>query len=413
MHNNRTNLTVIDRLANRPRVKEVALAKRINRYAYFSELNGGTGPRTLIEGEEVLNFGSNNYLGMASHPAVVEAGHRGLDNWGAGVTGSRLMNGNLKIHRLLEEELADFYGREAALVFPTGYTANLGLMSALLERGDAAFVDEEVHASLLDGISLARARVRRFQHSEPTSLSEKLEGASTGLCAIEGVYSMRGDHAPVRDLVAVASKFGYPMIVDEAHGLGTAGRLGRGVVEVDDVIDSVAAITVTFSKSLGSCGGAVIGDSALIDALRVMARPFLFTASNTPTAIECARMALRLLREGPEMVSEVQLLANHLRRGLRDAQIESLGSSSPVVAVEIGSDFETLHAWRLMRNRGLFVNAVVSPAVAVDKGLIRMSVMRNHTLAEVEQAVETFVEVFSEVVPNRLVSEPSFEGSIV
>lgn len=390
-------MTVVQRLTDDVRAQQVKLARRVRRYAYFSEVTGATGATTSFNGSDLLNFGSNNYLGLATDPTVVEASVEATAQWGAGVTGSRLMNGNLVLHRELEEELAEFYGRESALVFPTGYTANLGLMSTLLNRHDVAYVDREMHASVLDGIAMSRARIKRFDHNDVQQFERHLDPKRAGLCVVEGVYSMRGDHAPIAEFVDQATANGIPLIVDEAHGLGTAGLLGRGVVESSGTIDAVDAITVTFSKSLGSCGGAVIGDAGLIDALRVLARPFIFTASNTPGSLAGALAALRLLRQRPEMVGEVNRLGNLFRTLLIERGVTPLEGASPVVGVEIGSDFETVQAWKMMKNRGVFTNAVVTPATPPGQGLLRMSVMRTHSPEQIERAANVCSEVVSEL----------------
>jgi 8-amino-7-oxononanoate synthase len=373
-------------------VAEARLARRINRYPYFSRVESAAGPRSVIAGKAMLNFGSNNYLGLADDPRIIGAATNAVRRWGTGVTGSRLLNGNLALHESLEDDLAAFYGRESALVFPTGYTANLGALTGLLQPGDRVFLDHEAHASLFDGVLLARSKLRRFRHNSVEHLASLLpsdnERERGRACIIEGTYSMLGDTANARSFAELCKATGTFLIVDEAHSLGTAGPTGAGVAERDGVLRDVDLITTTFSKSLASCGGAVIGDRSVIDAIRLTSRPFIFTASNTPSSVAAAQAALHLLIEEPAMVAQVHSVGAALVDLLLEAGVEVNPADGPIVTIRTGSDFATLQAWRLAWNRGLFCNAVVSPAVAAGEGLLRLSVMRTHTKSDLEEAAE-------------------------
>jgi 8-amino-7-oxononanoate synthase len=379
---------VYERSLRSERLAQVRLLQRIGRYPYFSRVGPGAGTAITIEGKTVVNLGSNSYLDLATHPRVIEAACAAARRWGAGVTGSRLLNGNLTLHEELEEELSGFFGREAALVFPTGYTAVLGTISGLLRPDDTMVADEDVHASTLDGAGLVGAKLRKFAHSDPSSLRQRVMGLdpSPVLCAFEGLYSMHGDIAPVDELVEVCDQLSLFTVVDEAHALGTVGAKGAGASESHGSLARVDALVVTFSKSLGSCGGAVIADRPVIDVLRVTSRPFLFTASNTPSAVAAALAGLRLLRQQPELVSRLHERTSLLARMLREAGVPATAGGGPIIAIPVGDDMRTMQAWKMLLNRGVFTNPVISPAVKQGSGLLRLSVMRTHTEAQLETA---------------------------
>ncbi|WP_164002878.1 aminotransferase class I/II-fold pyridoxal phosphate-dependent enzyme [Pyxidicoccus caerfyrddinensis] len=389
---------IISRLLGDPRVAQARLGRRIGRLPYFTKVESATGPITRMEGREILNFGSNNYLGLANDARVISAAQEAAARWGAGVTGSRLLNGNLALHEELEEALRRFYGRTGALVFSTGYGANLGLMSVLLGRHDRAWVDEEMHASVLDGVALARANMKRFGHNDPEDLlAQAAEDTHPGICVVEGVYSMRGDRAPLRRFLEVCRASRLALIVDEAHGLGTVGTRGLGTVEDEGVVQDADFITITFSKSLGSCGGAIIGDAEQIEALRFLTRPFLFTAANTPASVAAALAALRILQAEPGLVRELKERVRSLREALHARGLRPIPSDGPIVSVEVGADFDTLQAWRLLWNRGIYANPVVSPAAPAGKGLLRLSVMRTHEEQMVRTVADACADVFSDL----------------
>jgi 8-amino-7-oxononanoate synthase len=389
---------LIRRLLDDPRVAQARLGRRIGRLPYFTRVESATAPITRMEGRDILNFGSNNYLGLANDARVIAAAQEATARWGAGVTGSRLLNGNLALHEELEEALKRFYGRTGAMVFSTGYGANLGLMCSLLGRHDRAWVDEEMHASVLDGVLMARAHMKRFGHNDPEDLlAQAKDDTHAGLCVVEGVYSMRGDRAPLRRFLEVCRATRLALIVDEAHGLGTVGERGLGTVEDEGIVQDADFITITFSKSLGSCGGAIIGDADGIEALRIGTRPFLFTASNTPGSVASALTALRILQEEPGLVRELKTRVKSLRDALQARGLRPIPSDGPIVSVEVGADFDTLQAWRLLWNRGIYANPVVSPAVPAGKGLLRLSVMRTHEEQMVRTVADACADVFSDL----------------
>jgi 8-amino-7-oxononanoate synthase len=400
------------RLEADPRVGEARLARRIRRYPYYIPIDNASLPTICVEGEELINLGSNNYLGLSMDPRLVEAAVSATRQWGCGVTGSRLLNGTLRLHEELEALLAKFLAKEAALVFPTGYTANLGLMSGLLEPGDRVTVDEEIHASVIDALAMARSRFRRFSHNDPSAAAAGLGArTSTGALVIEGIYSMRGDAAPVAAFADVADAADALLIVDEAHGIGTVGAGGRGGAARAGALERVDALTVTFSKSLASCGGAVVGSRDLIEALKARARPFMFTASNTPASVASALRALQVLIDEPELVADVASRTDVLRQALTSHGVPLKPSDGPILTVPVGSDFETVQAWRLLRNRGVFCNPVLSPAVPKGEGLLRLSVMRTHTDDQLGRAAKAFSSIRRWTVHSR--DNASLEPTVI
>jgi 8-amino-7-oxononanoate synthase len=376
----------------------VKLLERLNRVPWFKTAAGPSSTRITIEGREFLNFASNNYLDLANDPRVVAAVHRAVDEWGAGITGSRLLNGSMTLHTELEQELADFYGKPAALVFPTGYTANLGLLSSLIGPGDVVAADKLIHASCLDGLRMSRARTRTFAHNDPADLERLLKAdRAPQMCVIEGVYSMHGDMAPVDEIADLCTRYGTMLVVDEAHAVGTVGPTGAGAAEHYGRLDAVDAITVTFSKSLGGCGGAVVGSRELIDCLRYLARPFIYTASNTPGSLAGALEALRILRANPQYVAESRAKAAEFGRLLQDNGVRRNHAQAPVLTVHVGTDVAAVQAWRMLWNRGVYCNAVISPAVPLGEAGVRMSVLRTHDVDDLATAAKVVRQVMEEL----------------
>lgn len=375
------------RIDQNENLKLSATTKRFERNPYFPVMECAAGPIASINGQEKINLGSNNYLGLATDARVIRAAKDAVDRWGTGVTGSRLLNGTTALHCELEEAIAAFLGKEAALVTPTGYVANLALIAGLSGLRDTIVVDDEAHASIIDGVALAHARVRRFTHNDPQDLQALLEkNPAIEICIVEGVYSMRGDASPLAELAAVCEAHGVLLVDDEAHGIGVTGPTGRGTYEL--VPHGVDVVTMTFSKTLASCGGAIVGDRRLIDTIRYNSRPFHFTASNTPASVATALEALRILDREPQLVSELQEKSEFFKQALHARGIAPRHSDSAIVTVPIGSNFKVLQVWRMLWNRGVFCHPVVAPAVPANEGLLRMSVMRTHEPAQLLKAAD-------------------------
>jgi len=354
-------------------------------------VSGAAGPVTrYTDGVERTNLGSNNYLGLTTDPRVAEGARAALERYGTGASGSRLLNGTSQLHLALEAELADFYGVEAAVVTSSGFTANLALLSAVGGPGDAVLVDAHAHASLQAGAAASRAQVLRWRHNDVDSLRSRLERVdpAAGVVVVtDGVYSMQGETAPLADLAAVCAQAGARLVVDEAHGIGVLGATGRGAAEAAGVLAAVDAVTITMSKSLGSCGGAVLTTAALAEGLRTRAVPYVFAAANVPASVGASLAALRVLRAEPERPARVRSLGELLRRELARAGVPVLAGQGAVVAVPVGDDEQVLRAWRAVFAAGVYVNAAVHPAVPRGQGVLRLSVMSTHTEEQLERAV--------------------------
>ncbi|MFJ4785213.1 aminotransferase class I/II-fold pyridoxal phosphate-dependent enzyme [Streptomyces sp. NPDC088794] len=355
---------LLERCASYTRARD---ARNAGLYPYFLNFDGrDAGTARMADGREVVMCGSNDYLGLSTDPRVVAAAAEASARYGAGCTGSRFLNGNLDLHDELERELAEFFGKEAALVLTTGYQANLGAISGLCGPGDLILVDKEAHASLIDGARLSRAKIGWFAHNDVDDLADKLARLPRRggvMVVVDGVYSMEGDLCPLPRLVEVCREFGATLLVDDAHGGGVLDK-GRGTSAHFGLTDEVPLITLTFSKAFGSIGGAVLGDADVIDYLRHHARALMFSASASPANTAAALQSLRILREEPWRCTTVADNAAYMRRELSALGYEVGAGSTPVVPVETGDELNTLNAWNLLIEEGVYVNAVLPPAAS-------------------------------------------------
>jgi 8-amino-7-oxononanoate synthase len=334
------------------------------------------------DGRSRINLGSNNYLGLAGDPRVVEAAAAALRQYGASTAGSRVLNGTTRLHLALEAELADHYGTEAAVLTSSGINANVALLSTVGAPGDVLLVDAHAHASVHAGAAASRATVSRFRHNDMASLAQRLdrlEVRAGAVVVVDGVYSMTGELAPLADIVALCGRFGARLVVDEAHGLGVLGERGRGAVEQAGVLHRADAVTIAFSKSLASVGGAVLTSRAAADGIRASALPYVFSAANDPASVGAALAALRILRSEPERMARTRDNGELLRRCLTEAGVPPLPGRGAVIAVPTGDEEVTAAAWRAAFDGGVYVNAVAYPAVPRGKGVLRLSVMATHT----------------------------------
>ena len=378
------------------------MAKAAGYWPYYKSVESASTPRITIEGREAINFGSNNYLSLSYHPKVIEATIEATRHFGSGVTGSRLLNGTLTLHKELEGELADFYGREAALVFATGYVANMSAIAGYLTRRDFAIVDKEIHNSLLTGVKLAGAGMKRFRHNDLAHLEKVLQSlpaeAGKGLI-VDGVYSMGGDTAPLAEMVELCRKFPNTFILDdEAHGLGVLGELGRGAAEQYGVVNEVDLVTITFSKTLGSCGGAIIGSEAAVELMQLTSDMLIFTASNTPGSVAAALAALRILRAEPERPARLRTAVADFLGMLNERGVPTNPAESAIVTIPLRKDNEVdtvLLALDLL-DHSVFVNPVIPPAVTKEMGLIRLSLMVDHDTAILQEAADTLSKVMAD-----------------
>lgn len=343
------------------------------------------------DGRERINLGSNNYLGLAGDPRVVEAAVEAVRQYGTSTAGSRVLNGTTRLHLALEEELADHYGTEAAVLTSSGVNANLALLSTACGPGDVLLVDAHAHASVHAGAGASRGTVVRFRHNSVESLAarlERLDPCAGAVVVVDGVYSMTGELAPLAEMAQLCDRFSARLVVDEAHGLGVLGDGGRGAVERTGVLDRVDAVTVAFSKSLASVGGAVMTSKAVADGIRASAVPYVFSAANDPAGTGAALAALRLLRAEPERRRLLQTNGDLLRQALTAAGTPPMPGRGAVVAVPTGDEEVTAEAWRRAYDAGVYVNAVAYPAVPRGKGVLRLSVMATHTAEQLGYAAE-------------------------
>lgn len=360
-------------------------------YPFFKAIDGLDGPHVTVNGREMIMIGSNNYLGLTTHPKVREAAFKALEQYGTSCSGSRFLCGTLDLHEKLEARLARFMCKEAALVFSTGFQTNQGVIAPLIGRGDAVVIDRLVHASILDGVRLSFGKVRRFLHNDPGSLRKNLEACpeSNGILVIvDGVYSMDGDLAPLPELVKVAKEFGARIMVDDAHGVGVLGESGRGVVEHFGVGDRVDLIMGTFSKSLASLGGFVAGDDRVISYIKHHSRALIFSASMPPTAVAAADAALEVIDTEPEHRERLWRNTDFLLEHLVSLGFNTGDTETPVIPLIIGDDLRTAFFWKRLFEDGLFTNCVLAPGVPQGTQRIRTSLMASHTMEDLEKVVE-------------------------
>ena len=333
-------------------------------YPYFIPLTGNEGTVAIFHGRRLIMCGSNNYLGLTTDPRVRDAAIEAIKRYGTSCTGSRFLNGTLEMHEQLEHELADFVGKEAALVFSTGMQANLGAISALVGRGDIVILDKEDHASIVDGAKLSYGETKRFSHQDMAELERllhKLPVDAGKLLVVDGLYSMEGDIAPLPEIVPLCKKYGVRVMVDDAHAIGVLGR-GRGTAAHFGMTDQVDLIMSTFSKSFASLGGFIAGDEPVIHYIKHHARSLIFSASIPPPNAAAALAALKIMRDEPERVERLKENADYMRQGFRRLGFDIGNSTTAVIPVIIGDYDRTLMAWKMLFEAGVFVNPVISPA---------------------------------------------------
>ncbi|HEX4734691.1 MAG TPA: aminotransferase class I/II-fold pyridoxal phosphate-dependent enzyme [Thermoleophilaceae bacterium] len=392
---------LFEKARNHERVEQLKAAREHDLLPYFRLLEGPAGPVVEMEGAERVMLGSNNYLGLTADKRVLDAARAALDQYGAALTGSRLLNGTIPLHQELEREIADWMQTEDALVYTTGYQANVGALSTLLQPGDTVIVDSGDHASIMDGVAMSHARVRPFRHNRLKRLEELLDRSVNDgggvLVVVDGVYSMEGDVADLQTIVPLAKSYGARVMVDEAHGVGTLGAHGRGACEALGVEDEVDLRMGTFSKSIASCGGFLAGSHEVIDFLRIQSRSFLFTASAVPAAIGAALAAVKICNsdDGPPLFAKVLENAAYLRDGLKSLGFNVVESQlvTPVVPVVIGDDWQAVIFWKALYDAGVYTNVALYPAVPRGGALIRTSVMATHEREHLDRALAVFAKV--------------------
>ena len=370
-------------------------------YLMYREIGSPQDPVVTMDGQKVIMLGSNNYLGLTSHPKIKEAAIEATRKYGTGCAGSRLLNGTLDIHVRLEERLARFMKRDHVLVFSTGYGVNVGVLSCLLSRHDVALLDKMDHASIIDGVQMSLGKALKFKHNDPEDLGKKLAnvGPDKGkLIVVDGVFSMEGDVTPLPEIVKQKKAHGAGLFVDEAHSLGVFGENGRGIAEHFGLEDDVDLIMGTFSKSLATVGGFIaVDDAQILDFIKHNARAQLFTASIPPAAAAAVEAAIDIVEDEPERRQQLWDNTNYMKRELESLGFETCGSQSPVIPLLVGDDHATYHMANRLQEEGVFVNAAVTPAVPPGHGVIRTSYMATHTREHLDQALGVIAKVGREL----------------
>ncbi len=390
------HVALFDKCKGFNRAKEIQAA---GLYPYFKPISESEDTVVVIEGQKKVMMGSNNYLGLTHHPRVLEAAKAALERYGSGCTGSRFLNGTLDLHERLETRLAEFFGKDAALVFSTGYQANLGLISCLVGRGDVVLLDKLDHASIVDGAKMSFGETARFSHNNLKQLEHLLERhAESGVMIIvDGVYSMEGDIADVPSLVKLAQRYGAALALDDAHSVGVLGPKGEGTAAHYGLTDDVDIIVGTFSKSLASIGGFVAGSETVIHYLKHHSRPLIFTAALPPANTAGVLAALEVMIAEPERRDRLWANTRRLHEGFRSLGFDIGPSQTPIVPVLIGTLEKTFGFWRKLFDAGVFTNPVVPPAVPPSECRLRTSLMATHTPEQIDFALETFAKLGKEM----------------
>jgi 8-amino-7-oxononanoate synthase len=380
--------------------KDATAIKEKGLYPYFRAIESAQDTEVVIDGKKVLMFGSNSYLGLTNHPKIKEAAKAAIDKYGTGCAGSRFLNGTLDIHIELERRLAAYVGKEAAVLFSTGFQVNLGVISCLLDRNDYLILDEYDHASIIDGSRLSFSRSIKYAHNDMDDLRKKLSRLpedSAKLIVADGIFSMEGDLVNLPEIVKIAEEFGANIMMDDAHSLGVIGFNGSGTASHFGLTDKVDLIMGTFSKSLASLGGFIAGTEETIEYVKHRARSLMFSASMPPSAVASVIAALDIIESEPERIDQLWANTNHAKKLLLEAGFDIGHTDSPIIPVYIRDNDKTFMITNILSNNGIFVNPVVSPAVPSDASLIRFSLMATHTFAQIEEAVEKIASAAKEV----------------
>ncbi len=364
-------------------------------YFFFRKLESPQDAEVVVNGKRVIMIGSNNYLGLTNHPRVKEAAIKAIEKFGSGCAGSRFLNGNLEIHEELESKLARFFRKEAALVFATGYQTNLGTISALLGRNDVAIIDKYDHASIIDGCRLSFGRVKKYRHDDMEDLERVLEAAKDKgkLIIVDGIFSMEGDIADLPNIVKLAKAYGARVMVDDAHGVGVLGAGGRGTAEHFGLEDQVDLIMGTYSKSLAAIGGFVAGSKLVIDFIKHIARSMIFSASLPPSLVASVSTALDIIEEQPQLRTQLWKNTHKMLKSYKELGYDTGTSETPIVPIIIKDDMKVYAMCKFLFENGVFVNAVVSPAVPPGRELLRTSYMATHTEEQLDRVLGAFKKV--------------------
>jgi 8-amino-7-oxononanoate synthase len=364
-------------------------------YPYFRVIESAQDPEIIMNGRKMIMVGSNNYLGLTSHPKVKEAAIEAIKKYGTGCAGSRFLNGTLDIHVKLEEKLASFIRKEAALIFSTGFQVNLGVISALVGKDDVVIIDKMDHASIIDGCRLSFGEVKKFKHNDMIDLDRLLKEYEDKdkLIVVDGVFSMEGDIANLPEIIALAKKYGARVMVDDAHGIGVLGKTGRGTAEHFGLEDEVDLIMGTYSKSLASIGGFISGSADIIHYIKHYARSLIFSASPPPASVASVSAAVEIIENEPERRELLWKNTRKMFKGLKDLGFEVGPSQTPIIPIVVGEDEKAFLMAMMLQEEGVFANVAVSPAVPNGRALIRTSYMATHTDEHLDIVLKAFEKV--------------------
>ena len=366
-------------------------------YPYFRTIESEQDTEVIINGKKVLMFGSNSYLGLTTHPKLKEASIAAVNKYGSGCAGSRFLNGTLDLHLELEQKLAEYVGKEGALVFSTGFQVNLGVISSIPGRHDYIIMDDLDHACIIDGARLSFAKTLKYRHNDMESLEKVLQRTELDkikIIAIDGVFSMEGDLAKLPEIVRLARKYNANVMVDDAHGLGVVGPMGRGTAAHFGLTDEVDLIMGTFSKSLASIGGFIAADKETINFLKHNARSLIFSASIAPANAASVIAAIDLINEEPERIDRLWKNTYHAMERLKESGFDIGHTETPIIPIYVRDDYKTFELTKmLLEDEGIFVNPVVSPAVASTSSLIRYSLMATHTIDQIDESIDKITKV--------------------
>jgi len=380
--------------------QDANIIREMGLYPYFRPIESGQDTEVMIDGKRVLMFGSNSYLGLTSHPKIKEASKKAIDKYGTGCAGSRFLNGTLDIHIELENRLAKYVGKEAAVLFSTGFQVNLGVLSSITGRNDYLILDEYDHASLIDGSRLSFSKVIKYAHNDMEDLKRKLSilpEEAVKLIAVDGIFSMEGDIVKLPEIVKVADEYGANIMVDDAHSLGVIGHNGAGTASHFNLTRDVDLIMGTFSKSLASLGGFIAADAETIDYLKHRARALMFSASMTPASVASVIAALDIIESEPQRIAKLWDNTNYAMKLLTEEGFDLGPTESPILPIYVRDNHKTFLVTRQLQDDGIFVNPVVSPAVPSDSSLLRFSLMATHSFAQIDEAVEKIAKAFKDV----------------
>ena len=366
-----------------------------NLYPFFRVIETAQDPEITMKGRKMIMVGSNNYLGLTNHPKVKEAAIEAIKKYGTGCAGSRFLNGTLDIHVNLEEKLARFMGKEAALIFSTGFQVNLGVISALVGKDDVVIIDKMDHASIIDGCRLSFGEVKKFRHNDMTDLERILNEYEERdkLIVVDGIFSMEGDIANLPEIVSLAKKYGARIMVDDAHSIGVLGKNGRGTAEHFGLENEVDLIMGTYSKSLASIGGFISGSADIIHYIKHIARSFIFSASPPPASVAAVSAALDIIENEPERREKLWKNTRKMLQGFKELGFEVGPSQTPIIPIVVGEDQNAFTMAMMIQEEGVFANVAVTPAVPAGRALIRTSYMATHTDEQLDKVLKAFEKV--------------------